>query len=176
MAAGSRNPPRRALNVDPNGRNFIPTDCGLPLPLSRLPIEISGGAGKSSPLLFNSCFSTLPFSLLLYPSAQRDRGQTTYFFYVITRKSPLSGGAWRRLAVVQCPPDPYHNEQSMELPHAGRLSPSLGPATDKIQFARRKQAAKMLVCPPELPIGRLTDKEVVGASERRSLEGGFARI
>ena len=41
----------------------------------------------------------------------------------------------------------------------------------KIQFARRKQAAKMLVCPPELQIGRkrrvgrLTDKEVVEASK-----------
>ena len=95
--AGRRNPPRRALNVDPNGRNFIPRDClrSLSHSLSRLPIEVWGGAGKLSPslLLFNTCFSTL--SLLPFPSTQQD----SIFFYLITRKSPLTGGASPR----RCP-------------------------------------------------------------------------
>ena len=120
------------------------------LPLSRLPIEISGGAGKSSPLLFNSCFSTLSLSCFTPPlSGTEDRRRIFFTLSPGNRLCQGERGVASPLSNVHQILITMSNQWSCRT-LAGSLS--LGPATDKIQFARRKQAAKMLVCPPELYI------------------------
>ena len=52
-----RNPPRRALNVAPNGRNFIPTDCSA--------VSLSHGSQSKSQVALENC--PLSFSILVFP-------------------------------------------------------------------------------------------------------------
>ena len=83
-----RNPPRRALNVAPNGRNFIPTDCSVVSPSLTAPNRNLRWRWKIVPSPFQFLFFH-PFSPLLSPLFHA-AGQWTdgVFFYVITRKSP----------------------------------------------------------------------------------------
>ena len=133
-----------------------------------------GWRWKIVPSLSFSILVFHPFSLS--PALTlRSAGQRTddVFFYVITRKSPLPdrGSVASPLSDVHPILITMSNQWS-----SGQTQEQAAGDRFKIQFARRKQAAKMLVCPPELQIGRLTDKEVVGARKRRGLERGFARI
>ena len=151
------------------GISFRETACGLSLPPFHGSQLKSGVALENCPLL--SSFSILVFPPFLSspPFPVHSAGQHIFLPYHQEIASDR-GSVASPLSSVHPILITMSNQWGSE-----RRSRQAGDRF-KIQFARRKQAAKMLVCPPELPIGRLTDKEVVGASERRSLEGGFARI